>query len=104
MSHHIPLPLANPAYALNSEKGECAKSIEEAKAQMAKMEKRIPAIDRELSKMHKRLVLRGDMVILKRPRFEKPLTLCDSTMSRDTQNTQDHAQTRTYTRAMTRDR
>ena len=56
MSHHIPLPLANPAYALNSEKGECAKSIEEAKAQMAEMEKRIPAIDRELSKMHKRLV------------------------------------------------
>ena len=42
--------------ALNNEKGECAKSIEEAKAQMAEMEKRIPAIDRELSKMHKRLV------------------------------------------------
>jgi len=41
---------------LINEKDECFKSIEEAKAQMAKMEKRIPAIDRELSKMHKRLV------------------------------------------------
>ena len=51
----------------------------------------------------RRFALRLGMDIFIRSLRAKALTLCDSNIYLDIQNTQDHWQTRTYTRAMHRD-